>query len=117
MSLRIVDLPAFQALVKQIAAERPTYRYMVEGSDSCTYSPNHVNGVDSRCIIGEALHRLGIDDEILEEIDNRAGQEGEDVAAAAVLPKLGFSPEVSSWAQQVQTKQDNGMPWGEAVSL
>jgi hypothetical protein len=68
------------------------------------------------CIVGHALFRLGVP---LAELVTYEGQ-----AADAVLVSLktrGFFSEVDEDAAdlltEAQTKQDNGVPWGEAVVL
>jgi len=114
MPAKIINLAAFKTLLSEIVAERPegyAYNLPVESGDdhpACFYRPTtRHDGTVSRCIIGEALSRLGMTDEEL------ARHEG--TAAYSVLFTLGFGEDVKEYAHRVQRLQDRGSSWSEAV--
>jgi len=113
MKGRIVAQEAFEDLIREIAAERPDFIYLRgrTGEDG-DHAPGYLyglskdkHGIESRCIIGEGLYRLGWD------------ASKSNAFADSVLLLLGFSANTASWALKVQTRQDSGMPWGEAVNI
>lgn len=108
---RVVDLSEFQTLVRAIAAERPDFRYSTGFGQSCYYKLGLCpTGTESRCLIGEALSRLGADEEWLAATDSCPM-----TSASYVLQKAGFARDVCHWATIVQDNQDRGLAWGDAV--
>ena len=108
-----VDLVTFRTLLETIAAERPDFVYRKpDVSQECLYRPSQRRPGQKkvRCIIGEALHRLGMTDAELFELD--ASDESN---AYDVLSGLGFDDDVCHYAQMVQTAQDTGKSWGAAI--
>lgn len=107
--------------VRKIAAERPDFVYATqEGRDlpsSCSYV-GAIAGFDGGegCIVGQALARLG---HTKEELFRQ-----EAMSADMAVSRLGYrlssvglgyaNPEV--WLQRVQSEQDRGKSWGEAVA-
>lgn len=107
---------SFRAAVRQLAAEQPEYVYTRPdpfGYNTCVYQ---YNGAPS-CLIGQALHRLGVPVESLAAADNGAFErKGASTVLAVLAP--GTSADTRAWAQEVQYHQDLGnIPWGEAVRL
>lgn len=97
----------FVAAVRAIAAERPDYVYTAPEGENCQYA--HADGCG--CIIGCALNRLGMSLDELSELDSRA------LAGIRFIGEgLGLSEPTIRWATNVQSDQDNSVPWGEAVS-
>jgi hypothetical protein len=106
----------FYAAVRKVAAEAPNTVYRTTIPDhqrcatNCFYVHTDWNGdpVSAGCIIGKALHALGIPLETLREYEGAPAQR--------VLAGLG----IGSWAAQdtardVQVTQDSGETWGAAV--
>jgi len=101
---RVVALPEFKALVEQIANDRPEYTYIK--ITRCLYVPGGcAKDPTARCIIGETLSRLGWMDAELAPCSLSS--------ARHVLQRFGFDP--GEYASYVQRRQDQGMPWGEAI--
>ena len=99
------------AEVKKVAAEQPDYVYSEE---PCQYQHD---GKPS-CIVGHALHRLGVPIEALEALDD--AQEGGGVPASGLPSYLPILVEEGSRSAlialgEAQEAQDDGIPWGEAV--
>lgn len=115
-----IKLRQFKALLAKIAAERPTFVYNnAKGNNKCFYHPTvRPNGIESRCIIGEALFRLGYTDKILQPGSHSTlwGSNTPYIPSAyTLLRNLGFDEDVASHAHFVQDRQDRGVPWGEAI--
>lgn len=92
------------AAAREVAAERPDYVYVRSGASfhgRCTYT----RGDGVRCVIGEALHRLGMTDDELDLMDNC----DESQISGFFMDDL----EDDYYPLQVaQDRQDGGMPWG-----
>ena len=107
----VIKVSDLWAEVKKVAAERPDYVYSEE---PCQYQ---YDGKPS-CIVGHALHRLGVSIEALEALD--AAQEGGGVPASGLPSYLPILVEEGSRSAllsvcEAQEAQDDGIPWGEAV--
>ena len=99
------------AEVKKVAAEQPDYVY---SEQPCQYQ----YGGKPSCIVGHALHRLGVPIETLEALDD--AQEGGGVPACGIpqeFPDLldADSEPARRALGEAQEAQDNRLPWGEAV--
>lgn len=104
--------------LKDVAAENPDTVYtppahMSGGLPSSTCYYVHTDPSDPTlktpgCIVGVALHRLGVP---LDEL-----QENEHEHAAAVIPRLvpGMDSRGTDFAFEIQHQQDLKKPWGEA---
>ena len=109
MALRIVPYDEFVALIHEIATEDPAFVYNNDSRLGCYYHKNpKITKHDKRCIIGEALFRLGMEEPELRTITQGANQE---------LRRLGFDANTCRWARAVQIKQDEGASWSEAVQV
>ena len=101
------------AAVREIAAEQPDFRYTTDDEEPCAYgAPAGQKGSDltQGCIVGRAF--------------DRAGFEYHEVQEAEIIECLAFmgldsaydpSPE-AQWLYCVQTQQDSGATWGDAVA-
>lgn len=99
--------------VRAVARSYPNYKYE-SSEDSCAYFHlgQDMEHYSAGCIVGHALHRLGVSYEDIEEynfsteicelIDLFMPPEGRDNASEAFL-------------MAVQQKQDVGLPWGKCV--
>lgn len=105
-----ITLEQIQGAVRGIAAENPGHRYVPpavngDGDVQCVYlDPDTREG---SCIIGHALLKLGVDADTLEQFDIG-------YLTALDLPVWG-DERARVWADCVQSYQDTGTPWGEAV--
>lgn len=103
-----IKISALWDEVKKVAAENPDHVYPEQ---YCQYQHN---GKPS-CIVGQALHRLGVPVDTLAELDEGGG------AVVAGLPQMRPDLfEVDSVSDlfalsDAQEAQDNLLPWGEAV--
>jgi hypothetical protein len=99
--------------VIEIANEKPDYIYPEDLRNSgCRYA---VDGKPS-CIVGHALAKVGIDIGVIETLDIDGGIPAHYLSSK--LPEfIEDNDEEGSMAflQEVQSSQDNGSPWGEAV--
>lgn len=106
--------------VRAVAAEFPNRKYSAcddEGRQlvSCFYGEHRqFDGDPTRCIIGEALHRLG------ETEHPTWDKHTPSVYELLTSTPWGFcfdasAPELS-WLRSVQQQQDGGTPWGMAVA-
>jgi len=106
-----VNVPALVAAVRAIAAEHPDFCYRHNGDGtSCLYKPTPRNGRVTGCLIGEGLRRIGVS---TAGLDKRAL-----VGIKNLLRRVGLAaqfPEEASWLSDVQSNQDRGHTWGDAV--
>lgn len=99
------------AEVRSIASAHPDYTYRqdneAEGA-SCSYV-NNMDGTTGGCIVGRALQNLGMTREELIKYENKN--------AFVMLADIFFSDGVKErhWVSGVQSDQDMGLTWGEAV--
>ncbi len=108
-SNEIVD--KLMAVVREVAAEKPDFVYDAPYG-GCVY----VADKQPSCIVGQAAWRLGLIDASFEkdEMDNSAGVTtflrtiGADLGDDETLYGREF-------LDAVQEKQDQGVPWGEAI--
>lgn len=115
----------FLLALDHIMTERPEYVYPDEWKDmsgdadgTCQYVIRDGDGgVIGRCLIGEALHEIGVSDSELEVHNSPSfGGDGSLGAWALLTKKLSglifISDDVGDLAATVQTDQDNGFRWG-----
>jgi hypothetical protein len=94
--------------VTEVAAERPDYIYPKGVIGDCKYV-YHDDGVTTRCVLGEAFHRLGVSDDLLAEFD--------DAPDSGILNLFSkYDPRVGVLSD-AQKRQDEGTPWGELPAL
>jgi hypothetical protein len=117
----ITDAELIDAL-KAVVAESPDHVYTApqhmldEGyaKSTCFYvhtDENDETKLSPGCVVGAALHRLGVPLEALQEYEHQN--------ANAVLNVLypGLSIQAKSFAGRVQLEQDNKFPWGRALAI
>lgn len=108
------------AAIRAVAAENPDKVYalpdhmepMYEGA--CNYvhtAPDDEAKLSPGCLIGSALHRLGVPLETLAKVEGSAAGS----AIAELLPQITVGTRV--YANNVQMWQDDGRTWGQAVAL
>ena len=107
----VIKVSDLWAEVKKVAAEQPDYVYEEK---YCQYQ----HGGKPSCIVGHALHRLGVSPETLKVLDEKNGGGG---IPAFGLPNefpdlIEMDSEASLFAlSEAQEAQDSRLPWGEAV--
>ena len=107
----MIKVSELWAEVKKVAAEQPEYVYPEE---VCQYQ----HGGKPSCIVGHALHRLGVPMGALEALDD--AQDGGGVPAHGIPKEFPDLVEADSESalfalSEAQEAQDNRLPWGEAV--
>ena len=106
--------------VRKLAQERPHFNYRDQlhaDSAGCSYlgASMYTPGEGEGCIMGQALQRLGVSREELLLHEGRSASQ-----AIGDLTLLGsdvnYWVNVARWLDHVQTKQDTGFTWQEAVA-
>lgn len=115
----ITDAQIFDAIrAVADAAPETIYRYTVPRHQAttlgrCYYVHTDAESgspVEAGCLIGKALHALGVPLEALLPMNTRS--------AAFVMDELNIgSQEARQAATEVQHRQDGRWPWGKAVSM
>lgn len=102
--------------LRAVANEKPDHVYTapahMDKNDSCYYvhtDPEDNQKLSPGCLVGAALHRLGVP---LEELKRHEGE-----SAYALLDQLcpGVGHRARCFAGEVQALQDEGTAWGEAI--
>lgn len=83
----------------------PHYHGMVGG---CYYSQGQCSNGSVGCLIGQALLRAGYTGDL------SALDIGERTGANDILPQLGYGPDITTFANCIQDKQDSEIQWGVA---
>lgn len=100
--------------IHALAAERPDFVYENPAdSGKCLYAhrDTETGELSPGCIVGAALHKLGVPLETLRSFGSRP-------AVALCINELGLARSGAlDRICDVQRRQDSGMPWGEAVAL
>ena len=104
-------LGALEGAVEEMG-EHYIYPPSVDGRQ-CRYTHGPVGDLSCGCLIGHALYRLGVNLEDLTEYD---GTGEPDDTAARDLPYWA-DWKASALASGVQSRQDDAMEWGRALSL
>lgn len=136
-----ITLEAIEQEIRKVAREKPDFDYTEQplnvGIGECSYLGSirkdtfkelQENGiVDSdlryheavaknligkRCIVGQALHNLGVSDTFLYDYE---GLSAEKVVCAVTDYSVSKRPLLARWADSVQAGQDAGIAWGRAV--
>jgi hypothetical protein len=107
------------AKIREVAAETPDRVYEREtGSGKCLYGRDKSGSGDGhRCIVGEALFRLGVTQAHLEVVDGRLAVPG---AYQLLTHEFNLPLEAEfelKFADEVQSCQDGGLTWAEAVAM
>ena len=92
-----------------------------DGNGSCLYFQNGKPG----CIIGQALAKLGVDNETLQKYDDNPGGDGTGIDDILNRFEDDFlwdsdylkNQEIVDTLNHIQTEQDRGSTWGQAISV
>ncbi len=117
--MRMITLKQLIEAIRQVAATEPDFVYdNNDDQSSCDYTPNARNRCG--CIVGEALMLLGVSRERLRAVDLLGWNTNVSWGMAVIIDELEdlVAPEAlnSSWVRQVQSAQDDGHSWGDAVA-
>ena len=104
-------LGALEGAVEEMG-EHYIYPPSIDGRQ-CRYTHGPVGDLSCGCLIGHALYRLGVSPEELNEYDE---QDGVGDVAAKDLPYWA-DWQANALATGVQSRQDDAMEWGRALSL
>jgi hypothetical protein len=97
--------------VRMVAAGNPDFIYdEPEDSAGCGLGCLYVHKGSPSCLIGRALWNLGYIDSSIEGTERNA-------VSIDSFPGLGLDLDEANWLQKVQTRQDNGEPWGHCVGI
>lgn len=109
------------AEIMKLAAESPDFVYEApahmtreyEYTTECFYVHTDPDGDDAKnapgCIVGQALHRLGVPLSVLEQYEHV----GAGTLVSEITPNVGAVGE--SFARRAQLNQDEGKTWRDAV--
>jgi len=103
--MKFTDAQFIEA-IRAVAAEAPEYRYLGR-KDLAPQFVYHRRDGDPGCLIGEALARLGVEQDVL------LGQRG--ATALEMLPDFGLSDRLTEIANETQSLQDCGVSWGRCL--
>lgn len=136
-----ITLEAIEQEIRKVAREKPDFIYGEQplnvGIGDCSYlgsirkeafeelQENGIvdnnlrfseavekNLIGQRCIVGQALHNLGVSDTFLYDYE---GLSAEKVVCAVTDYSVIKRPLLAQWADSVQASQDAGIAWGKAV--
>ena len=106
--------------VRRVGEAQPQHR--LSNTQACRYATK--DGKQPVCIVGHALHNLGVSLDVLFRLDRSSSLEAstriesEEARDMLGLPAFNVDPETDrhlEWAGEVQSEQDMNVPWGEAV--
>lgn len=101
--------------VAEVAAERPDYIYPKAASPKgCAYVAVLDGGDICRCVVGEALHRLGVSDDTLNRLDSTLDG---DSGISSLLEMVSSSDPRVRALSLAQAEQDGGTAWGEIPAM
>ncbi len=106
-----------QRVVRELAIEQPDFIYpRTRERVGCFYNltdfpDDHDSAIVCRCVVGEALHRLGVSEPDLTKLSEHGGWE-----SVRRELELDGTP-ADDWIELVQYYQDNLEPWSKAVEL
>lgn len=106
----VLDLALVKAEVEKLANESPDAVYCrPEGGRQCYYDKGNVTNGSVGCIIGQAIKK--VNQEIFYTyFTNRVASVGVVLREICTINK-----QYKDWLSSVQSKQDDGMSWGDAV--
>ena len=99
------DQKFIDAMHQAVADKGEDFEYPNTRCEYQTKGPNPTN--PTRCLIGEALHRVG----------HEYNESWEMYLADTLLSKLGYSFSVAQAARRAQHAQDRKETWGTAIEL
>jgi hypothetical protein len=102
-----------QSEVRAVAAEYPTHVYVSARKGECSYfHMGEGTNYSCGCIIGHALHRLGVTPEDIPN-SNFLGVVG---LLRRFMPAQDRDEIIMDWLASVQLLQDEGKSWSKAVN-
>ena len=110
--MKTIDVPKFEAVLRQLAEENPDFRYVEPRMEdiSCKYNGPAIydktgkvaGNPCSGCIFGQAFQREGVTQGL------------QTLASISAIAENLDNSTIDKWAG-LQVDQDNGKTWGEAI--
>lgn len=102
--------------VRKIAKEKPDFVYATPFTKGCSYFGRQIGDPTGQCcIMGQAFKNLNIDTSNIDETPVGVSTVG-DLILSEAIPVTYLNESQVEWLDNVQRLQDEGFPWGEAVS-
>ena len=103
--------------VRKIAEEMPDFVYATPFTKGCSYFGREVGDPTGQCcIMGQAFKNLKIDTSKIDETHENISTVG-DLILTEDIPVTYLDESQVEWLDNVQLLQDEGISWGEAVSI
>lgn len=103
--------------VRKISAEMPDFVYMTGDVAGCSYFGRGIGDPTGQCcIMGQVFKNLSIDTSKIDESHEGVSTVGE-LIWDQVIPVTPLNKSQVDWLNLVQSLQDEGISWGEAVSI
>lgn len=103
--------------VRKISAEMPDFVYMTDDVSGCSYFGRGIGDPTGQCcIMGQAFKNLKVDTSKIDESHEGVSVVGE-LIWDQVIPVTPLNKSQVYWLDRVQALQDEGISWGEAVSI
>lgn len=103
--------------VRKIAEEMPDFVYGSPSTKGCSYFGREVEDPTGQCcIMGQAFKNLKVDTSQIDESPEGLSTVGE-LIWGQVIPVTPLNESQVEWLERVQALQDDGISWGEAVSI
>ena len=103
--------------VRKIAEEMPDFVYATPFTKGCSYFGREVGDPTGQCcIMGQAFKNLKIDTSKIDETHENISTVG-DLILTEDIPVTSLNELQVDWLDHVQALQDEGISWGEAVSI
>lgn len=103
--------------VRKIAKEMPDFVYATPFTKCCSYFGREVGDPTGQCcIMGQAFKNLKIDTSKIDETHENISTVG-DLILTEDIPVTYLDTSQVEWLDNVQLLQDEGISWGEAVSI
>lgn len=103
--------------VRKIAEEMPDFVYGSPSTKGCSYFGQEIGDPTGQCcIMGQAFKNLKIDTSKIVESPSELSTVGE-LIWEQVIPVTPLNETQVDWLERVQALQDDGISWGEAVSI
>lgn len=103
--------------VRKIAEEMPDFVYGSPSTKGCSYFGQEIGDPTGQCcIMGQAFKNLKVDTSKIDETPVGVSTVGE-LIMNQDIPVTPLNKTQVDWLNRVQGLQDDGVSWGEAVSI
>lgn len=101
--------------ITRLAKANPDFRYLTANNMELTESCLYVKDGQASCIVGQALHNLGVPLEEFEEHEQLQGSTTIKKILGMDDIQLEFHRKELEWIDDVQESQDANVPWLDSV--